>query len=151
MTHKLIIAFLLVPVISFSQSKRTDSLYKQLGVLKDSARVDCLNALSALYTENLRRDSAQYFAALSLDEAKKIDYVHGIAVSLSNKARIIQHFDNDFANSEKLAKEAIALFDKTNDKRGLDDAYEIRQFSVFSESKFDEAYEEVRRNYLISL
>jgi len=150
MNYKLIITFLLVPVISFSQLKEINSLQKQLPGLKDSARIDCLNALSFQYIGNLNRDSGQYFEKLAIEEARKIHYVHGIAVALSNQARILQHFDNDFSNSEILVKEALGLFEKINNKRDIEKAYDVLEFSVFSESKFNEDYELIKRKYAIS-
>jgi tetratricopeptide (TPR) repeat protein len=146
----LIIACILIPAIAFSQAKKIDNSFGHLPALKDSALTDSLNQLSFLHIVNLDRDSAQYFERLAMEEAKRLHYVHGMAVALSNQARILQHFDNDFSSSENLAKKAIALFERTNDKRGMEQAYEVLLFSVFSESKFEEAYNGYRRIYLIS-
>ena len=58
------------PVDCFAQRETIDSLNKILRLLRDSARVDCLNALSGNYLE-LNNDTAAYYAALASEEVLK--------------------------------------------------------------------------------
>lgn len=76
-------------------SLRIDSLKKILPSLRDSARIDCLNALSeesSFYqfpnnkNYKLLGDSVIFFASKAYEEAKKIGYKNGIATSLLNLA-----------------------------------------------------------------
>ncbi|HVY74340.1 MAG TPA: histidine kinase [Puia sp.] len=150
MNCKMGIAILLIPICCFSQRSDPAFLRQRLQMLKDSAWIDGLNELSASCIERLNRDSAQYFNELATGESKKLHYTHGLAVSVSNQARILQRFDNDFYGSEMLARQALELFKQTDDKRGIEDTYEILEFSLFSESKFDETYEEDLNAYFRS-
>ena len=79
-----------------------DSLMRILPGLRDSARVDCLNNLSSCYSlfysfqkNYANRDSINRFANPAYDEAVKLNYAHGIAESLLNKAAaedVADHF-----------------------------------------------------------
>ncbi|MGN6532006.1 MAG: tetratricopeptide repeat-containing sensor histidine kinase [Ginsengibacter sp.] len=143
------IAFYLVisSSLCFAQREEIDSLRKILPALKDSARIDGMNALSYQYIRLLIRDSAEYFQQKSSLESKKLNYIHGIAESVSNQSGIIEYFDNDFVKSETLARESIDLFEKTNNKNGIENAYNNLSFAVFSESKYDETYQIAKRRY----
>ncbi|MBA4141228.1 MAG: hypothetical protein H0X70_12180 [Segetibacter sp.] len=64
----LILLFLTVAVSSFAQRKQIDSLKNVLPALKDSARINCLNALSNAYIW-VKADSAKLLATQALKEA----------------------------------------------------------------------------------
>jgi len=134
-------------VINIAQTGSVDSLQKLLLLLKDSARVDCLNDLSYSYTEKENRDSANYFAGLAFDEAKRSGYIDGIAMSLTRKARIVKHFDDDFVQTEALARQALQWYDKTQNKKGIYETYWEMVYAVRSESRFDEALEYTQKMY----
>ena len=80
----------------FAQRERIDNLKKMLSALHDSARIDRLNALSAIYLENIPSerlesnlknvDTAVYYAELAKREGEKINYIHGIAEYFSLKS-----------------------------------------------------------------
>ena len=127
-------------LIDFAQTKQIDSLKNILPLLKDTSRIDCLNELSFQYTRLLIRDSAEYFESVAYNEAEKINYVHGVAESISNQSGIVEYFDNDFPKSEMLANQSIGLFKKTSNKKGIEKTYNNLLFAIFSESKFDEAF-----------
>lgn len=121
-----------------AQRERIDSLKKILPALKDSARIDCFNELSREYVQKERKDSAIYFAGLAMQESKKINYIHGIAVTLARQARIVKHFDDDFIQSEKLGKESLNWFEKTANKEGITDTYHELIKSFHAQSRFEE-------------
>src|SRR3954465_15818310 len=64
--------------VSFSQQNQIDSLKKILSLSHDTAKVDCLNNLSAAFIILENKDSAKHYANLAFIEAKKINYIHGI-------------------------------------------------------------------------
>ena len=133
--------------ISFAQRDEIDSLKKILPSLKDTGRIDCMNELSVQYTRLLIRDSAQYFEALAYNQSKALGYIHGIAVSISNQSSIFEYFDNEFVKSETLARESIGWFEKIINKNGIENAYNNLSFALFSQSKYDEAYQIAKRRY----
>ena len=127
-------------ITCFAQRETIDSLKKILPLLKDTSRIDCINELSFQYTRLLIRDSAEYFESLAYKESEKINYVHGIAEAVTNQSGIIEYFDNDFIQGEALARRSLALFEKTNNKRGIENTTINLFFSLFAQSKYDEAY-----------
>lgn len=148
-----LIAFYLVisSSLCFAQRKEIDSLKKIFPALKDSSRIDCMNALSFQYIRLLIRDSSEYFQQKSYLESKKLNYIHGIAESVSNQSGIFEYFDNDFVKSETLARESMGWFEKTINKNGIENAYHNLSFAVFSQSKYDEIYQIAKRRYEKSL
>lgn len=130
-----------------AQSKEIDSLKKILTSVTDTARIDCLNNLSYAYVLLEKKDSAQYFVNLAYKEAKKISYPHGIAVSLIRKARIVKHFDDDFKQSESLARQSLDWYKKTGNKQLLDAVYFELIYALHSQSRFTEALEFVNKRY----
>jgi len=141
------IAILLFSVGSFGQSKEIDSLKKLLPLLLDSARIDCMNELSAHYIHAVTKDSAAHYAASAYGEAKKIDYIHGIAVAMSRKSRIALHFDDDYAKSEAFARDALRWYEKTDNKKDIEAVYDELQSAFISQSKYDEAYKYAVKKY----
>ncbi len=123
-----------------AQNHEMDSLRKQLPFLKDTIRIDYLNAISFQYIRLLKRDSAEYFERLAYAESKKLNYINGIAKSISNQSGVFNFFDNDFIKAESLARKSIEWFEKIPDKRGMENAIDNLWFALFSQSKYDEAY-----------
>src|SRR5438477_3561747 len=93
------ILFFCIPV--FAQRTKIDSLKKILPSLHDSAKVDCLNVLSLVYSY-LNADTAKSYAQKAYTEASGINYSRGTAVSLNNSARIAGHGFHDFPLQEKI-------------------------------------------------
>ena len=144
----LLISFFTTP--SQAQTKLIDSLKEELPVLKDSENVDCLNSLAYAYTLFEKKDSAIHYNDLALSEAKKLNYIHGIAVSFVRKARIAKHFDDDLIQAEKLAKESLNWFEKTQNKEGLFEVYHELMYSIFGQSRYNEAIEYAQKMYDLS-
>ena len=80
------IAQLFSVVVCFPQSEKIDSLLKVLPSLKDSARIDCLNALSYEYILSGKKEPAEYYAESAYEDSKKLNYIHGIAISVNTAA-----------------------------------------------------------------
>lgn len=137
----------LFSTICLAQKEKIDSLQKVLPSLKDTARIDCMNALSFQYTRLLKRDSAKYFEVLANRESKDLNYIHGIAESMSNQSGISNFFDNNFIKSEALARQSLYWFEKTMNKEGIGNARGILWFAIFAESKYDEAYQIAEDDY----
>ena len=128
-----------VPFAQNTSGDKIDSLKMQLQFMHDTARVDCLNELSDQYILSSTKDSAEYYATTANNEAKKINYIHGIAESISHQSRIAKHFNDDFIKSESLAKESLFWYEKTTNKKDIEKVYQELWYSLFSQSKFDEA------------
>ena len=143
----LIVLFFLACSVTGLSQQNIDNLKRGLLVLRDSSRVDCMNELSIYYTQIEKKDSAWYYADMALTEAKKLNYVRGIAVSYTRKSRIVKHFDDDFNLEESLAKESLRWYEKTPDKKGIYDVYYELIYSLRSQSRFDEAVEYNQKAY----
>ena len=118
---------------------KIDSLNKILPSSRDTARIDNLNELSYYYTVISKRDSARGFSILAYDEAKRLNYTHGIAESISRKAGIEEHFENNFLKEEVLAKESLQWYHKTANKKNIGILYDQLAFACFSQSSYEEA------------
>lgn len=117
------ILWLLLPVLSHSQSHTIDSLRLLLPSLKGSSRIDCLNKLSSLYYINalaetylnVHTDTAIMLATNAYNEAQKIRYTRGIAEALQNLGEIARD-RNDFRAAERYFRQSIPLFEQLNEQ-----------------------------------
>jgi len=144
-----VIAQFVLCAFCFSQSEKIDSLKKILPLLKESARVDCLNALSEAYiglpdwystpTTKSQFDTGEIFAIQAEEEAKKINYTYGMAKALSLKAEIAFDEYNNYTEAERLDREAIDFYKKTTKKKGLNRTYWRLATALYAESKFNAA------------
>jgi tetratricopeptide (TPR) repeat protein len=134
----LILSFLL-PVWLFSQTPHIENLRKILPFLRDSARIDSMNKLSLLYIEQSVKDSAEYYATLAYNQSSALHYIHGKAESISHQGNIKTYFYGNLSEAEKLDKESIGLYQKTENKAGMGPAYDHLAFVCFGQSKYDEA------------
>ena len=55
-----------------AQTNKIDSLLKRFPALQDTARIDWLNGLSYSYIQVLKKDPAEYYATMALEDAKNI-------------------------------------------------------------------------------
>ena len=142
---------LIIVLASFTSafSQNTDSLKKALSSLKDNARVDCFNALSEVYMgspnwfsqalSKTQLDTAEIFILKGLEEAKRINYPYGMAKAMSLKAELAFEKYNNYLETEKIAHEAISLYQKTANKKGLNKAYWRLGTALHSQSNFEAA------------
>lgn len=83
----------------------------------------------------------------ALRESRRINYPHGIAVALACQAFILNTHANDFIQSQRLAQESLDWFARTDNKYAITLAYYTLGFSLFAQSRFEEAihnYEQAR-------
>jgi tetratricopeptide (TPR) repeat protein len=113
-----------------------DSLKKILPSLSDSMHIDCMNNIVHYYYHIHNQDSIKHYLALAYDEAKKLNYIHGIAVSLTQQAA---QNSNDFLKWAKMDSEALKWYDRTNNKKGIDLLYIGLGNALFAESIYDQA------------
>ena len=130
-----------------AQPTITEDFRKISSLLHDSSGIDLLNKRSFQYIQNEKKDSAEYFANSALTESRELNYLHGIAVSLCRKSQIAKHFDDDLVLTETLAKESLKWFEKTWNKDGIYDVYHELMFSIFGQSRFDEAMVYAQKKY----
>ena len=133
--------------IAFAQTHSVDSLQQLVFHLKDSARIDCLNDISYSYIEAEQIDSANYFADLAFDEAKRSGFINGMAVALARKARIEKHFNDDFVKAETFSRQSLDWYGKTPNKKGIYDAWEMLEFADQAQSRFEEAIDCAQKMY----
>ena len=117
--------------LSQAQQKEIDSMKKILPSLHDTDRIDCLNELSYCYTYISKKDSAEYYATVAENEAKKLNYIHGIAESVSRQAGMAEHFENNFFKEEELAKKALSWYNLTSNKKNINIIYDQLCLCIF--------------------
>lgn len=147
----LILLFLTVAISSFAQQKQIYSLKNVLPALKDSERIDCLNALSNAYIW-VETDSARLLATQALEEALTLHYNKGMATSYNNLAWITRLLADDYPEMEMYCKKAIALLEKTGDKEQLAYSCFLLGCSFAAQSKFSSsltAFEKAGEGYSI--
>jgi hypothetical protein len=146
-TYFLFVIFLIIfPFACFSQ-KHTPFSNNTLHPAPDSTIVDSLNQLSDYHIHKEKKDSALFYSLLAFAKANEIDYYRGMGMSLNCQSRIAKHFDDDFIESERLAKAALLLFEKTSNKAGIDTLYHNLIYTVFAQSKFQEAINYTQKLY----
>jgi tetratricopeptide (TPR) repeat protein len=145
-------------VFCFGQGEKVnrskiDSLRRLFPTLHGSARVDCLNELSGSYVSlnrgyflSLDKDSVRYYAAFAYDEAKKINYIHGMAEA---KALEVETAGEDFPKAENVAREAIKLYANTPNKKRLAKTYFNLGYALYAQSMFTDAIENLETSYEI--
>ncbi len=146
MKFKWVILFLLIPLLSLSQSKEIDSLKKVLLISKDTARIDCLNALSNEYHVNalaetfyyVQTDSARLFALEAYEQSMILNYKMGMADALQNLGEIERDRES-FIAAESYLRRASSLFEKIHAVKKISLSYLTLGWSLYSESKFSEA------------
>lgn len=92
-------------------------------------------------------DTISQYTSQALQESRQIGYTHGIAVALACQAFLMNMHANDFNRSEELARESLNWFGRSDDKQFITLAHYSLGFSLFAQSRFDEAlyhYEQAR-------
>src|SRR6186713_1978856 len=107
---------------TFDPKKYVDSLRNVLPVLKDTARIKCLNSLAWRYQADIP-DSSRYFSQMALRESEKINYFKGIGSAHFNLARIENGVGGTSQAKEQHYVKAINAFQKINDQYALANAY----------------------------
>ena len=124
--------------------------------MKDTARIDCLVELSKQYmilelhgTQYFQpyRDTSLYYDSIAIAEAKKINYIHGIAESFIPKAAFHNDFMRQYAEAEKLARESLEWFERTGNKREIEVSFYQVGINLFNQYKYDEALTYLDQSY----
>ena len=127
---------------SFSQQKTEQ--FVDSSIIK---KVESWNALSnQLYSQEKKR-LAKHYAELAYRVSEQNGYAHGAAFSLLRLTQIAKHFEDDFKQTESLAKKSLEWYNKTANKKGLDTLYFYLVFSVLSQSRYDEALDYANKLY----
>jgi Histidine kinase/Tetratricopeptide repeat len=131
---------LLLPVFSnvTAQRLKIDSLKNRLPLLDDTARVDCFNALSLLYTY-IDADSATVYQQQAFQAATPAGYVRGAIMSMNNKAHIAGMCLHDFPLQEQLSMKTIRDYSNRADKTVMASTYMNLALALFCQSYFDRA------------
>ncbi len=105
-------------VACFAQTPTIDSLKKILPLLKDTARIDCLNELGAEFSDRYwskskyqQTDTAYLYTQQALNESKKLHYEKGIGRAFLNRA-FIEEEHGDFRTAEDYTRKAIPILQK---------------------------------------
>jgi hypothetical protein len=98
-----------------AQTPTFDSLKKVLPLLKDKARIDCLNQLGFEYSnpywgisKYIQTDTAMLYTKQALDESKKLNYVPGIGKAYQNIGMVEEEHGN-YIRSEYYTVLAIPI------------------------------------------
>jgi len=105
----------------------------------DSLENQAISYLSPSHKHDSTPDNLAGLAAQALQESRRTGYSHGIAVALACQAFIMNMHSNDFTRSEQLARESLDWFGRTDNKYSITLAYYALGFSLFAQSRFDEA------------
>jgi sensor histidine kinase YesM len=105
---------------AFPQTKIIDSLKKILPLLKDTARIDCLNELgfelSNRYWSNSKyqqTDTALFYTLQAQNESQHLHYLPGIGKAFQNMG-MIEEEHNNFKSSEFYTQKALLILQKEN-------------------------------------
>src|SRR5664280_2310532 len=130
------ILFCSVATAQQTATEKIESLKKLLPLTKDTARIDCLNALSETY-EYFQNDSANIYAVKAYNESSALHYIRGMGMALNNKSVISgKCLGNNFL-MKQYSRKAIQFFEKTNDYKGWSEAYRNLAYSYFAEGTYD--------------
>lgn len=127
------IALLLLAGAAWADAGPTDSAVRRI----DSIETRIMNFL--VKKEMGSYGPAESYAEEALERSRRIGYAHGIAIALGCQAAIAGHGNDEFLRSEKLARESLEWFARTDNKYGITLAYYTLGFSLFAQSHFDEA------------
>ena len=120
----------------FAQRTKIEILKNDLLLLRDSARVDCLNVLSLAYTY-LHADTAKSYAQKAYTGAVAINYLRGEIMSLNNKAHIAGLGLHNFPLQEKISLQTIQSYKNLCDEKMLGETYMNLALALFCQSYFD--------------
>jgi len=84
-------------------------------------------------------DSSGWYADQAMEEARRVNDIHSIALATACKSLYTLNFTNDFILSESQAGEALDWFSRTSDKGHISLAYYALGFAIFAQSRFEEA------------
>src|SRR5258708_4590154 len=131
------ILFLISALAAQGQPEPAGQVRRRIDSLENQA-ISRLN-LSHNHKNDSTTDITAGLAAQALQESQRAGYSHGIAVALACQAIIMNIHANDFTRSEQLARESLDWFGRTDNKSLNSLACYALGFSLFAQSRFDEA------------
>jgi sensor histidine kinase YesM len=119
-----------------------DSLKKRLVFAKGIERINCLNALAEefwwwQYTSSVP-DSVFHWASAANKESQMLNYPLGSAASLMHLG-VSEIFWTNFLTGEKYVRQALPIFEKLNDDKGLGWCYAWLAQDLFAQMEFNES------------
>ncbi len=110
----------LLCVLCFAQTETIDSLKKILPLLKDTARIDCLNELGSEFSDRYwskskyqQTDTAYIYTLQAQNESQQLHYLKGIGRALQNMSFIEEEHGN-FKAAEDYTRKALPVLEKQN-------------------------------------
>ncbi|HET7897176.1 MAG TPA: tetratricopeptide repeat protein, partial [Flavisolibacter sp.] len=132
-------AGLLASLHSPAQQEKIDSLKTILPRLKDTARINCLLEIARGYFSVPNKDSITHYSNRGFAEAKRLNYLRGMAVGMMHRSGMAVCFRNDYSGGAQLAGEAIRLFHSSPNKQEIPLAYQILGRAQTELGRYDEA------------
>ena len=130
-----------------AQTPTLDSLKKVLPLLKDKARIDCLNELGFEYSnpywgisKYIRTDTAMLYTKQALYESLKLNYTQGIGKAYQNIGMVEEEYGN-YIRSEYYTALAIPILDRQNMKTEFHRAQINQGWCKFNLGNYNEAIE----------
>jgi tetratricopeptide (TPR) repeat protein len=135
---------LLTAFPSFAQHparQKIDSLKKLLPGTERISRVDCLNALSEEYwwPPRVFPDSISCWAIPSYNEASKINYPFGLAISIMHLG-VGEIYRKNFLTAEKYLRRSLQMFENLHSIKGLAWANLWLGQTMYSQNEFNQAH-----------
>lgn len=84
-------------------------------------------------------DSIPYETTQAMEASERLGYTHGKAVALAIQAIMMNMHVNDFIRAEQLARQSLDAFGQTGNQDEIICAYYAVGFSLFAQSRYDEA------------
>ena len=104
----------------FAQTPTIDSLKKILPLLKDTARIDCLNELGSEFSDRYwskskyqQTDTALFYTLQAQHEAQRLHYLRGTGRALLNMSFIEEEHGN-FKAAEDYTRKALPILQREN-------------------------------------
>jgi len=123
--------------VCLAQTEQIDSLKKVLFTVKDTARINCLNALGEIY-QNTQTDSALLYSYKALSEANGKQYTKGVAKAFFSIA--ISYADRgDYKSAEQNYRLSISNYEKLSNLDALGSAYLWFGVTLYAQANFQSA------------
>lgn len=105
--------------VQAQEREAIDSLLRQLPLLKDTARIDCLNRLGFEYSNpywnhshRVQTDTALYYTLKAQTEARRLQYACGMGAAFQNLGMVAEQ-RGDISQSEQYTRLALSLLEGT--------------------------------------
>ena len=134
-----------------AQDAAIDSLKKILPQLRDTARVGCLNRISAAYTKFLmweacykQLDSARSYALLAREEGIALNYLRGVALAYANLGEL-ECEGGRFKKAEPFLKKSAEIYESLHLHAELNWVRITLGWCLFPQGKSAEAREHLQK------